>query len=93
MDDSEYGYVDGNAAAGVFAEVFRAELSAATVTCANCGRAGQFADRRVYARAPGVVIRCPYCGEVNARLVRTPTAIWLDLHGSKCWQILVTPEG
>lgn len=91
MDDSEYGYVDGNAAAGLFAEAIGAELSAATLTCANCGRPGRFADRRVYARAPGVVARCPYCGEVNARLVRTPTDIWLDLHGSSCWRIPAAP--
>jgi hypothetical protein len=91
MDDSEYQYIDGNAVAGVFAEAFGAELSAVALTCASCGRAGQFADRRVYARAPGIVMRCPHCGEVNARLVRTPTDIWLDLHGSSRWRISATP--
>jgi len=39
--DGEYRYVDGNAAAAVFAEAFRAEVSAATLTCATCvGPAG-----------------------------------------------------
>jgi hypothetical protein len=93
MNDDQYQYVDGNAAAGVFAEAFNAELSAVGLTCASCGRAGQFADRHVYGRAPGVVMRCPYCGDVNARLVRTPTDIWLDLHGSSRWRIPVTPRG
>jgi Family of unknown function (DUF6510) len=91
VDDGEY--VDGNAAAGMFAEAFRTEVTAATVTCAVCGRAGRFADRRVYHRGPGVVARCPYCGEVNARMVRTPTDVWLELHGSSSWRIPATPNG
>jgi hypothetical protein len=81
------GYVDGNAAAGVFAEAFGAEVSASVVTCAGCGRPGRFADRHVYDRGPGMVARCPYCGEVNVRVVRTPTDVWLDLRGSASWRI------
>jgi hypothetical protein len=92
-DDAESGYVDGNAAAGVFAEAFRTEVSMAILTCATCGRAGRFADRHVYDRGPGVVARCPYCGAVNACMVRTPTDIWLDLRGSACWRIPVPPGG
>jgi hypothetical protein len=90
-DDGESGYVDGNAAAGVFAEAFRTEVSAAMVTCATCGRAGRFADRRVYNRGPGVIARCPYRGEVNARMVRTRTDMWLDMRGSSSWRIPVPP--
>jgi hypothetical protein len=91
MDNGESGYVDGNAAAGMFAEAFRTEVSAATVTCACCGRSGRFADRIVYDRGPGLVARCPHCGEVNARMVRTPTDMWLELHGSTSWRIPVSP--
>jgi hypothetical protein len=92
-EDGEAGYVDGNAAAGMFAGVFRTEVSAAMVTCATCGRSGRFADRHVYDRGPGVVARCPYCGAVNARMVRTPTHMWVELHGSSSWRIPVPPEG
>jgi hypothetical protein len=91
MYDGESGYVDGNAAAGMFAEVFRMEVSTATVTCAGCGRSGLFADRHVYDRGPGLVARCPACGEVNARMVRTPTDVWIDLNGSTSWRIPVPP--
>jgi hypothetical protein len=87
--DGEAAFLDGNAVGGVFAEVFRTEVSAIMLTCATCGRAGRFADQRVYARGPGVVARCPYCGEVNARMVRTPTEMWLDLRGSSSWRISV----
>jgi hypothetical protein len=85
--DREAAFVDGNAAAGAFAEVFRAEVSAVMLTCAACGRAGRFAERHVYAHGPGMVARCPHCGEVNARMVRTPTDMWLDLRGSSSWRI------
>lgn len=91
MYDDESGYVDGNAAAGMFAEAFRTEVSTAMVTCANCGQSGRFADRHVYDRGPGLVARCPYCGEINARMVRTPTDIWIELHGSTSWRIPATP--
>ena len=91
MDDGDCGYVDGNAAAGMFAEAFRTEVSIAAVTCAGCGRSGRLADRHVYHRGPGLVARCPYCGEVNARMVRTPTDLWLELHGSTSWRIPVPP--
>jgi hypothetical protein len=90
--DGNSGYVDGNAAAGVFAEAFGTEVSAATLTCARCGQAGRFADRHVYDRGPGVVVRCPSCGEVNAQLVRTGTDIWLDLRGSSSWRIPVAAK-
>lgn len=86
-DNAEFGYIDGNAAAGMFAEAFRTEVWAATVTCASCGRSGRFADRHVYNRGPGLVARCPYCDAVNARMVRTPTDLWLELQGSSSWRI------
>jgi hypothetical protein len=91
MDNGESGYVDGNAAVGMFAEAFGTEVSTAMVTCATCGRSGRFAERHVYDRGPGLVARCPHCGEVNARMVRTPTAMWLELHGSTSWRIPVPP--
>jgi hypothetical protein len=87
MDDSEPRHVDGNAAVGMFAEAFRTDVSTATVTCASCGQSGRFADRHVYDRGPGLVARCPHCGEVNARMVRTPNDTWLELHGSTSWRI------
>ena len=36
-------------------------------------------------------IACPHCGEVNARMVRTPAEMWLELHGSTSWRIPVSP--
>jgi hypothetical protein len=35
------------------------------------------------------VVRCPGCGHLLARLVRTPTDVWLDLRGAQSWRIRV----
>jgi ribosomal protein S27E len=86
---AEPTHVDGNAAAGAFAEVLGFDVTAATLTCAGCGRVGVFAETHVYHRAPGIVVRCPDCDNVVARLVRTPTDVWLELCGAQCWRIPV----
>jgi hypothetical protein len=80
-------HVDGNAAAGAFQEVLGFDVTTASLTCADCGRAGTFAEAHVYQRAAGIVVRCPACDHVLARLVQTPTEVWLDLHGAQSWRI------
>lgn len=80
-------FVDGNGAAGMFEEALGFDITTTTVTCGNCGAAGRFADTRVYAEAPGVVVRCAPCGSVVARLVRTPTDVWLDLSGARSLRV------
>ncbi|GAA5185769.1 DUF6510 family protein [Rugosimonospora acidiphila] len=90
-DDGKSGYVDGNAVAGALAEAFRAEVSTIVLTCVSCGGVGRFAERHVYDHGPGLVVRCPDCGEVNARVVRTPSDMWLDLRGSLSWRIPMPP--
>jgi ribosomal protein S27E len=82
-------HVDGNAAAGAFSEVLGFDVTTATLTCARCGRIGGFAETHVYHRAPGIVVRCPSCDHVLARLVQTPTHAWLDLRGAQSWRIPV----
>src|SRR5205085_9732839 len=51
--------LDGNAAAGVLAEIFAVEMTAAIGTCAHCGAANPIGAVQVYAQAPGTVLRCP----------------------------------
>ena len=76
-------FVDGNAMAGMVAEALGFDVTTATVTCAGCGVSWRFADSRVYDAGPGAVARCPGCDGVVARLVRTPTDVWLDLRGAR----------
>jgi hypothetical protein len=81
QDTAEDGHVDGNMLAGPMSELFAVDVSMATGDCANCGLNGPVAALQVYARAPGIVARCPGCDAVMMRLVRAPDAAWLDLTG------------
>jgi Family of unknown function (DUF6510) len=84
---SEPRHVDGNALGGVFSEVFAADLTAATTTCAACRSVCALAVLHVYLDAPGAVARCPSCGAVQLRLVRSQTRTWLDLTGIRVLEI------
>lgn len=75
-------YEDGNALAGPLAEIFTVDLTTAVGTCSGCRAAGPLAGLRVYGHAPGLVARCPECGQVMLRLVRGGGEAWLDLHGA-----------
>lgn len=74
-------YHDGNALAGPLREVFAVDVTAALERCRDCGLTGPVAALRVYQRTPGWVARCPGCGGVVLRLVRSPEHAWLDLSG------------
>lgn len=83
LDDDVSRYTDGNELAGPLSEVFAADVTAAVGRCASCGRAAPMAALHVYNHnLPGWVARCPRCEEVMLRLVSTPDANWLDLHGT-----------
>lgn len=89
---TELMHVDGNAAAGAFAEVLGFDVTTAMLTCAGCGRVSAFAENHVYNRAPGTVVRCLGCQDVLARLVQTPTDVWLDFHGAQSWRIPIPAQ-
>jgi hypothetical protein len=80
-------YLDGNVLAGPLGEVFAAEVTSAALQCASCGTSGVIASARVYTSGPGLIARCPACGEVMMRLVRGPGRAWLDLRGVTCLQL------
>jgi hypothetical protein len=87
---SEVRRVDGNALGGVLSEVFAADLTMATTTCAGCRGVAPLAVLHVYLDAPGAVARCPGCGVAQIRLVRNETCTWLDLTGIR---VLKIPRG
>ncbi|NUR62166.1 MAG: hypothetical protein HOV87_26425 [Catenulispora sp.] len=74
-------YEDGNALAGPLSEIFAVDLTAAEGRCTGCGTTGPIARLHVYGPAPGLVARCPDCGQVVLRLVRGGDAAWLDVRG------------
>jgi hypothetical protein len=56
--------LDGNAAAGLLAEVFGgAEVTSAVRGCGSCGQEHAVGKHRLY-RGAGLVLRCPGCGDV-----------------------------
>ena len=84
-------WTDGNALAGPLDGLIGPNVAAAVGCCAGCGRTGPMAEVRVFDRAPGVVARCPVCGQVLLRLVHGPGRAWLDLRGVTYLQLPV-PE-
>ena len=80
--------LDGNALAGVFSELFLQELTLAKGTCGACGLTGPLAETKVYAYAPGAVVRCPGCGDVLLTIVKEEGRYWLGFDRLRCLEIL-----
>lgn len=80
-DDAERR-LDGNAAAGLLAEVFCAEMTTALVVCAGCGADGPVAELMRYGHEMGAILRCARCDTAVVRVARTPGRRWLDLRGA-----------
>jgi hypothetical protein len=74
-------YLDGNAAAGPLREVFAVDVTAARGRCVGCGRTGAMAEARLFANAPGLVLRCAGCDGVLLRMVSGGGRHWLDVRG------------
>ena len=74
--------LDGNAVAGLLHEIFGSEMTTATGTCAYCGASMQVGAVHVF-RGAGVVLRCPECGNVLARIVRREAEVCVDLTGMR----------
>jgi Family of unknown function (DUF6510) len=80
MDETDLR-LDGNAVAGMMAELFGFEMTAERGGCAACGTASQLGAAHVYAHGMGVVLSCPSCGQYLARIARSQDRWWLDLRG------------
>ncbi|HET9286423.1 MAG TPA: DUF6510 family protein [Gaiella sp.] len=81
MADVAVTTLDGNAIAGLLADVFGQEMTLATGTCASCGASGEVGTFVVYTRAPGTVARCPACTSVLMVLVTVRNVTCVDLRG------------
>lgn len=73
--------LDGNAIGGLLEEVFGAEMTAASATCAACRATGPVAECAVYLHAPGTVVRCRNCGAILMVLARVRDRFCVDLGG------------
>jgi hypothetical protein len=75
--------LDGNAAAGLFQEVFTHELTDARGACAGCGAVGAMGAQHLYMtpRSPGAVLRCSACERVLMVLVHAGGRFRIGLQG------------
>jgi hypothetical protein len=73
--------LDGNAIAGILRDVFGAELTNATGTCASCGRASRLGELNAYVGGPGTVARCRHCDNVLMVLVEIRGITCVDALG------------
>jgi ribosomal protein S27E len=74
-------HLDGNALAGVLAELFRDDMTVALGTCAGCGEEAELARAMVYPDAAGFVVRCSSCGGVLMTIVASPGDTRVSMHG------------
>ena len=84
MIGSDTVHLDGNACAGLLAEIFVGEMTAARITCMGCGGEGSLAALHMYAHEMGAVLRCPGCDRVVLRAARAASKLWLDASGARC---------
>ena len=81
-DPTEELMVDGNALGGLLASIFGGDMTAVPERCTHCHTVNMVGAMRAYTRAPGMVLRCPACGQVVLRVVQTTRATYVDARGA-----------
>jgi hypothetical protein len=81
MSDAEL-HLDGNAAAGLLAEIFTFDVTSAQVICAGCGAEGPVASLAAYGLTMGAILRCPSCDTALMRITHLKDRYHLDLRGT-----------
>lgn len=80
MDDAS-PHLDGNAAAGLLAELFAFDVTTARTVCGGCGAVAPIGGLAAYALEMGVVLRCPGCDTAVMRVGRLAAGYGVDLRG------------
>jgi hypothetical protein len=88
VDDTDL-HLDGNAAAGWLADLFRVEMTLTEICCAGCGTVGPVGALINYGHGMGVILRCPTCDTAVVRVARIHDRYWLDLRGSTTLRVAV----
>jgi hypothetical protein len=89
MNDSDLR-LDGNAAAGLLAEVFAFDVTTAEAVCSGCGAVGPAGALAVYGLTMGAILRCPTCDNAVVRISRVKSGYWLDLRGMSVLRVAAT---
>lgn len=77
-------WLDGNAVAGMFQEMLGVEITSTPRRCQSCGEVHLIGAHRLY-RGAGLVLRCPHCGDVAARIATLSDRYMLSMAGT--WQL------
>jgi hypothetical protein len=85
LDDT----LDGNAAAGLLADVFAFDVTTAQAVCAGCGTGGPVGGLLAYGLEMGVILRCPGCGDALLRVSKLETGHWIDMRGMSVLRVSV----
>ena len=80
--------LDGNAIAGLLQEVFAVQMTTAIGTDGGCGAAGPAGAVHIY-RGAGIVLRCPHCNNVLAKIVKNDSQVWIDFQGIRTLEVAV----
>lgn len=81
MSDADL-HLDGNAAAGLLADIFTFDVTSAQVVCDGCGAEGPVASLAAYGLGMGAILRCPTCDTALLRVTRLKDRYCLDLRGT-----------
>ena len=80
-------HVDGNAIAGLMADLFAFDATTASARCDSCGTVAMLATAMVYMDAMGSVVRCPGCDSVLATIVQGDDRVWISMHGVSALEV------
>jgi hypothetical protein len=84
--------LDGNAAAGLLAEIFPFEMTSAHTSCAGCGQTRPIGALLLYGGEMGAILRCPHCNCAQLRIVRARGRYVIDMRGVTLMQIETTTQ-
>jgi predicted RNA-binding Zn-ribbon protein involved in translation (DUF1610 family) len=74
-------YIDGNGIAGLLAEIVDADLTEVVRTCQSCHDRRAVGEHRAYHQSPGVVVRCPNCGDLALVIGLQEHRLVVEWHG------------
>jgi uncharacterized protein DUF6510 len=89
MDDADLR-LDGNAAAGLLAEIFAFDITTAQTVCTGCRAIAPVGTLTAYGLAMGIILRCPGCDTALIRVSRLASGYWLDLRGTSVLRVATT---
>jgi hypothetical protein len=87
MTDPDDRHLDGNAAAGVLADIFGEDMTIRWTVCAWCHRHHVVGRLVVYLHGMGVVLRCPGCGGVQIKIGTVAQSYRIDMRGVQTVEI------